>query len=111
MKMLTKYQVQEDNMIKLHFETTAEFEGLFKSKKIAVTDGIVNGIEDAMKRNVKSADLFQLSFGDSDMMYELSLPRSQWVNALESCLDHYHELQMADEAIDCWKLLEAAKVW
>ena len=92
-------------MIKLHFENTNEFEGLFKSKKLAVTQGIVQGIEEAMKRNVKSADLFQLSFGDSDMMYELSLPRSQWVVALESCLEHYHELQLADEAIDCWKLL------
>ena len=111
MKMQIKYQVQEHNMIRLHFETTAEFEGLFKSKKIAVTDGIVQGIEEAMKRNVKSAELFTLSFGDSDMMYELSLPRSQWPHALQSCLDHYHELQMSDEAIDCWKLLEAAKVW
>ena len=98
-------------MIKLHFENTNEFEGLFKSKKLAVTQGIVRGIEEAMKRNKKSADLFQLSFGDSDMMYELSLPRSQWVVALESCLDHYNELQLADDAIDTWKLLEAAKVW
>lgn len=98
-------------MIKLHFENTEEFEGLFKTKKIAVTEGIVKGIETAMTRNKKSADLFQLSFGDSEMMYELSLPRSQWVPALESCLDHYHELQLADEAIDTWKLLEAAKLW
>ena len=98
-------------MIKLHFENTNEFEGLFKSKKLAVTQGIVQGIEEAMKRDVKRADLFQLSFGDSEMMYELSLPRSQWVVALESCLEHYHELQLADDAIDTWKLLEAAKVW
>ena len=98
-------------MIRLHFETTEEFTELFKAKKVATTESIVTGIEKAMQKNVKSAELFEVTFGDTDRMFEISLPRSQWVDALESCLEHYHELSLADEAIDTWKLLEAAKLW
>ena len=98
-------------MVRLHFETTEEFTELFKAKKVATTESIVTGIEKAMQKNAKSAELFEVTFGDTDRMFEISLPRSQWVDALESCLEHYHELSLADEAIDTWKLLEAAKLW
>ena len=98
-------------MVRLHFRDTKDFEGLFKNKKRNVTDGIVSGIEEAMKHNKKSAPLFQLTFDTVDRAYEISLPQAEWVNALESCLDHYHALGEADEAIDTWKLLEAAKSW
>ena len=96
-------------MVKLHFNSTEEFEGLFKSKKKAVTDSIVIGIEDAMQKNKRSADLFEVTFAEVDLAYEISLPKSQWQQALEQCLDHYHSLSLADEAIDTWKLLEAVK--
>lgn len=98
-------------MVKLHFETTEEFEGLFRSKKKSVTDGIVLGIEEAMQGNKRTAGLFEVTFEQAEMMYEISLPSSQWVQALEKCLEHYHTLGLADEQIDTWKLLEAAKSW
>jgi len=98
-------------MVRLHFETTEEFTELFKAKKVATTQSIVTGIEKAMQSNIKSAGLFEVTFADSERMFEISLPRNQWVDALESCLEHYHELSLADEAIDTWKLLEAAKLW
>ena len=98
-------------MIKLHFETTEEFEGLFKRKTKNVTDAIAGGIQKAMIDGKRSALLFEITFAQAETMFEISLPRSQWVQALESCLKHFHELEMSNEAIDCWKLLEAAKVW
>jgi len=98
-------------MVKLHFENTHEFEVLFKNKSIEVTNAIYSGIEKAMQNAKKTALLFEITFEEADRAFEISLPRSQWVQALESCLNHFHELEMADEAIDCWKLLEAAKVW
>lgn len=98
-------------MTKLHFETTDEFEVLFRSKKKNVTDAIVLGIEKAMKDGKKTAMLFEVTFEQAEKMFEISLPRSQWVTALSSALEHYHQLDLADEAIDTWKLLEAAKVW
>lgn len=103
-----KYQAA---VVNLHFESTSEFETLFKSHTLKVTNAIVQGIEEAMQDKKKTAQLFELTFSDADMVYEITLPSSQWPQALQSCLDHYHELQMADEQIDTWKLLEAAKVW
>lgn len=98
-------------MVKLHFKDTSEFEGLFKRKSLSVTQSIVNGIEEAMSKNKRSAALFQITFEHVDMMYEISLPQSQWTTALESCLEHLHAENLANEEIDCWKLLEAAKAW
>ena len=98
-------------MVKLHFKTTDEFEGLFKRKTLSVTRSIIQGIENAMKENKRTAPLFEITFDNAETMFEISLPQSQWVLALESCLNHLHSQNLADEEIDCWKLLEAAKAW
>ena len=98
-------------MVKLHFNTTEEFEVLFKRKDLSVTKSIICGIEKAMQAGKKTAPLFEISFDKADNMFEISIPQSQWVIALESCLKHLHSLNLSDEQIDCWKLLEAAKAW
>lgn len=97
-------------MVKLHFQTTDEFEGLFKRKSLSVTRSIISGIEEAFSKRKRTAPLFQITFEDADMMYEISLPQSQWTSALEHCLEHLHVEELADEQIDCWKLLEAVKL-
>ena len=98
-------------MVKLHFESPQEFETLFSNNNIKVTNAIVKSIQEAMTSRKKTALLFEITFEEHDNLYEISLPQSQWSTALQSCLDHYHRLDMADQAIDTWKLLEAAKVW
>ena len=98
-------------MKKIHLKNTAEFENLFKNKTLKITDHIVEGISDAMEKNIKVADLFEVSFEGEEMVYEISLPQSQWATALQSCLDIYHKEGLSDECIDTWKLLETAKVW
>ena len=77
-------------MVKLHFRNTNEFEKLFKVKDKEVTDAIVNGIQTAMQKNKRSADLFEVSFADTEIGYSISLPIAEWPVALQSCLDHYH---------------------
>ena len=98
-------------MVKLHFNDPSEFESVFKRKSVQVTNAIVSGIQEAMQSGKRTAPLFEITFEDVDNLYEISLPQSQWTSALEKCLEHYHNEDMADEAIDTWKLLEAAKVW
>mgnify|MGYP001239502876 FL=1 len=98
-------------MKKLHFESASEFERLFQNQNREVTDAIVNGIERAMEANVKTADLFTITFDKSEHMYDISLPQKHWVVSLESALEFYTDNKCTDEAIDCWKLLECAKVW
>ena len=98
-------------MIKLTFKTTEEFEDIFKARSKETTDAIKRGIEKAMKSNRKSALLFLVSFETANVAYEISLPQSEWKQALTSCLDYYHIHNHFDEAIDAWELLEIAKVW
>ena len=98
-------------MVKLHFNSPEEFSSIFKRQSIKVTNAIVQAIELAMADGKRTALLFEITFEEHDNLYEISLPSSQWAQALQSCLDHYHQENMADEAIDTWKLLEAAKVW
>jgi hypothetical protein len=97
-------------MVKVHFESTEEFEDLFKQKSVKVTDAIVNGIERAMTENKKTALIFLLSFQDVDQAFEVSLPESQWKISLESCLKHYQKLDKQDQQIDTWKLLEILNI-
>ena len=98
-------------VVKLHFNNPEQFETLFTKKTTKVTNGIVSGIEDAMKSNKRTAPLFEITFEEHDNLYEISLPQSEWPTALQSCLDFYHEKELSDQAIDTWKLLEASKVW
>ena len=64
-------------MVKLHFKSTEEFEGLFTKKTLAVTRSIVRGIELAIQKNgTRTAPLFEITFEGADSMYEISLPRS-----------------------------------
>lgn len=98
-------------MVKLKFETTEEFEKLFSTSSKDITDAIVSGIEVAMMSGKRTANIFELTFIGADIVYEISLPASQWVDALDKCLTFYHTNQESDAAIDTWKLLEAAKAW
>ena len=97
-------------MIKLHFETTEQFANLFKRKDKEVTDAIVQSVGEAVTKNRKSADLFEVSFEDAEVAYSISLPKTEWPVAVQSCLDHYHDLSLTDEQIDTWKLLEIVKL-
>lgn len=98
-------------MVRLHFKSTEEFEVLFRQRSLEVTDAIVDGIENAMAQNKKTALLFEVSIDSYEIAYEISLPSSQWEESLQLCLDHYHELNLTDQQIDTWKLLETVKVW
>lgn len=98
-------------MKKLHFSTPDDFEKAFKKSSLAITDTVVESIEEAMQSNRRSAHIFTISFEDMDIEYDISLGASQWVNALNKCLEYYHEFEQHDKAIDTWKLQEAAKVW
>ena len=98
-------------MIKLHFESTHEFEKLFHAKNKEITDGMVRGIEHAMDKNKKIAFLFEITFTSPPYTYEITLSSHLWAEALQSCLDFYHAEGYSDQAIDCWKILECAKVW
>lgn len=97
-------------MRKFNFETPEQFEKVFSAGSLEVTDAIVEAIEEALIKNKKTAYLFEISFVPVDLVYEINLPQSQWVEGLQKCLDYYHKADKVDAQIDTWKLLEAVKV-
>ena len=98
-------------MVKLHFNSPEEFESLFKSRDLRITNTIVKGIKDAMQKNARTAKLFEISFEGSETAFEISLPQKEWKGALKTSLDHYHKSNLVNEQIDTWELLEVVKAW
>jgi len=98
-------------MKKLHFENTEEFERVFKAKDEEVTDAMVEGINEAFSFQKKSAELFEITFQDIDIVYEITLPSTQWEIALETCLNHYRDLEQSDKAIDVYLLQKGIRQW
>ncbi len=98
-------------MKKLHFENTDEFERVFKANDEEITDAMVAGILEAFTYQKKSAELFEITFQDADILYEITLPSSQWELALETCLDHYRDLELSDKAIDTYLLQKDIRKW
>jgi hypothetical protein len=44
-----------------------------------------------------------------DTSFEISITTKEWITALENCLKHYEEWEMADDAIDTYLLLKELK--
>ena len=95
----------------LNIENTDEFERVFKAKDEEVTDAMVEGIQEAFSFQKKSAQLFEITFKDADIVYDISLPSTQWEIALETCLEHYREMDLADKAIDTYLLQKDIRKW
>ena len=99
-------------MRELKFNNTDEFRELFSEQSKDVTDYIVSGIAEALKFQKKSANLFAISFEEEDgYTFEITLPRSQWKQALNKCMNNYQEWDMGDEQIDVFLLLKELKKW
>jgi hypothetical protein len=47
--------------------------------------------------------------GGVDGSFEISLPKKEWITALENCLKHYEEWEHSDDAIDTFLLLKTLK--
>tara|TARA_R100000541_G_scaffold52393_1_gene60103 strand:- start:41 stop:346 length:306 start_codon:yes stop_codon:yes gene_type:complete len=91
-------------MINLNFNTLEEFEQLFSYTNKKVVDGICNSINEAYLFSRKSAKIFNISFQDKEMSYEISLPLKEWPEALSTCLKYYEDNGESDQCIDTWKL-------
>ena len=98
-------------MKKMKFESTDEFERVFKTNDKEITDAIVEGIQEAYKFHKKSALLFEITFDNADLAYEISLPSSQWEIALESCMNHYRDIEETNASIDVYLLQKEVRRW
>ena len=88
------------------FENPQEFSTFFSGKNVKITNAITAGIRVAVKARKKHADLFEVSFEGGDTAFDISLPSSEWPQALAKCLEFYEEAEMYDDAIDTYQLMK-----
>lgn len=98
-------------MKELNISSVDELKSLIQTDSEEVTDSIVDSISEAFKFQKDNADIFRINFDNSDIAYDISLPKSQWITALEKCLDNYHNFSCSDKAIDTYLLLKEIKAW
>lgn len=96
-------------MRKLEIESLEELENIFRERSVDMTNNIREGIQEAFDKKKKTAILFSIQVEGLDNSFEISLPFKEWIIALENCLKHYNEWEMADEAIDTYLLLKELK--
>jgi len=88
------------------FETPEEFDAFFNGKNLKVTEAITDGIRVAVQAKKKQADLFEISFEGGDTAFDISLPSSEWPQALAKWLEIYEQEEMYDDAIDTYQLMK-----
>ena len=94
-----------------NFEHPEEFEKVFRGNTPEINDAVVEAIDEAFQFQKEYADMFSITFGESDIAYEITLPSSQWQQAIQKCLDNYHHWGCTDQAIDTYLLLKNIKEW
>ena len=78
-------------MKRIKVESIDHFGELFKEKTIEMTDTIKNSIQEAINNRKKTANLFEVEIEGVDTVLGITLTKSQWIDALETCLKHYEE--------------------
>ncbi len=88
------------------FESPEEFDAFFTGKNMQVTEAITDGIRVAVQAKKKHADLFEVTFEGADTAFDISLPSTEWPQALAKCLEIYEQEEMYDDAIDTYQLMK-----
>ena len=96
-------------MKKLKIDSLEELENIFREKSEDMTTAIRDSIQEALEKKKKTAVLFEIEIEGMENVFEISLSSKEWSIALENCLRHYQEWEMADDAIDTWQLIQKIK--
>lgn len=96
-------------MRKLQIDSIDELEAIFKEKTVDMTNNIKESIQEAHQAKKKTAILFEIEAEGMDTSFEISITTKEWLTALENCLKHYEEWEMADDAIDTYLLIKELK--
>lgn len=102
--MANKKEVRRIPLMKVASNNKFTHEHLLENNAFinAVYSETINGIEDAIKNNNKSAILFLL--GNSDAHIEVN--KVDWKIALESCIEHYAAVEQYELCVDIKELID-----
>ena len=96
-------------MKRFTFDEVTDFDTFFSGNNPEVTDAIVSGIQEAIEESKDSADCFELGFHEEDDFFVISLPKSEWNQALSACMKKYEDAEKYNDVIDTYNLLKTIK--
>lgn len=96
-------------MRRIQIDSLDELEAIFREKTVDMTNNIKESIQEARDAKKKTAILFEIEAEGMDTSFEISITTKEWITALENCLKHYEEWEMADDAIDTYLLIKELK--
>ncbi len=96
-------------MIEINVENYDELDQIFSPGNEVLIEGMYKAVDQAYREGKSSAEVFRITVGEADYSYEVSVPREEWHNVLETVLAFFHKEERTDECIDVWQLQEGIK--
>jgi microcompartment protein CcmL/EutN len=96
-------------MIEISVKNYDELDEIFNPENEILIEGMYKAVNQAFKEGKSTAEVFRITVGEADYSYEVSVPREEWSNVLETVLNFFHKEERTDECIDVWQLQEGIK--
>jgi hypothetical protein len=93
-------------MLEINVKDYNELDEIFSPGNEVLIEQMYKAVNEAYKEGKSSAEVFKITVGEADYSYEVSVPREEWKNVLETVLSFFHKQERTDECIDVWQLQE-----
>ena len=99
-------------MKKLHFDSPQDFKSRFDGDiNSSAFEDVAAAIYEAVKFQKKTAIIYEIHFEGADSFFEITLPKSQWIQAVEHCKEGFEKSNEFDKAFEAFNLIEEIKKW
>ena len=96
-------------MIEINVKDYNELDEIFNPENEVLIEEMYKAVSEAFKEGKSTAEVFRITVGEADYSYEVSVPREEWHNVLDTVLNFFHKEERTDECIDVWQLQEGIK--
>lgn len=93
-------------MLEINVKDYNELDEIFSPGNEVLIEQMYKAVNEAYREGKSSAEVFKITVGEADYSYEVSVPREEWKNVLETVLSFFHKQERTDECIDVWQLQE-----
>ena len=93
-------------MLEINVKDYNELDEIFSPGNEVLIEQMYKAVHQAYKEGKTSAEVFKITVGEADYSYEVSVPREEWKNVLDTVLSFFHKEERTDECIDVWQLQE-----
>jgi hypothetical protein len=92
-----------------NYSTIEDFEINFEKDLVEKSTTIVQAIQEGINKNLTEVVPFAIVLESLEGEYIIKIKRTEWANALTSCLKHLEKTEKIDEIIDTYQLLQKLK--